>query len=252
MSIARNAALAGLVTISVRDKHGRMRRTTRAAPFLVACALVITACAVRPTSVSWSDPFTSLSPAWHEVDPLGDGHPSASGGTLHLAIPSGLDRLHRDHDNWPDKSPVNRSLRVTRSPGTSSTSWTFTTKILNTDTNDGRFAGALVQASADHYFRSDWDGDGSHVRLYVGTWDGGPSFVKRYDHDTGSAKAQWQRITRRGTSYTVSWSLDGATWLPLVSFTWKPTPTVVGLNVGNSGTAPAYIALFDVATLTSP
>lgn len=223
---------------------------TRITTLLAVLALMLTACIFRPAGAAsgWTDPFSSLS-GWKEIDPLGDGKPSVSGGALRLAIPAGLDRYGRDHDNWPNDTPVNRTLRVTRPVAGSS--WTFTTKLLNTDRDNGRFAGVLIQASADHFFRSDWDGDGSHVDLYVGTYDGS-KFVKRHNGDTGGAAAQWQRIRKSGTTYTISTSTDGKSWKTRVTFTWKPTPTVVGLNVGNSGAAPAYTAAFDSATLTSP
>lgn len=181
---------------------------------------------------------TSLGSMWTEVDPLGDGTVRVAGGTLSLAIPAG-----RDHDNWPQYSPVNRTLRVVQGvlPG----DWTVETKILNTDVDAGRFAGLLVEADANHYFRSDWDGDGTKVALYVGVWNGGPTFVPKYDVPVGNQAVQWQRIAKVGTTYAISTSTNGSSWVHRVTFDWAATPTRIGLNVGNSGKMPAYTAKFD-------
>jgi hypothetical protein len=201
---------------------------------IVVVGLGIGGCAFR------NDQFdaTSLSGVWTEVDPIGDGTVSVSSGTVHLAIPSGT-----NHNNWPNTTPVNRTLRIVQnlSPG----DWVAETKILNTDIHAGRFAGLLVEADSNRFFRSDWDGDGDDVRLYVGVWSGGPSFEKKYDRSPGNHAVQWQRIAKVGTTYTVSTSTDGSSWTQRVQFTWTPTPKRIGLNVGNSGTRPAYTARFD-------
>lgn len=188
------------------------------------------------------DHFTAgLSRSWTEVDPVGDGTVSVSGGALRLSIPSGT-----DHNNWPDRAPVNRSLRVVRAAPAKD--WVIQAKVMNTDINSGRFSGFLVQSDANHFFRSDWDGDGTHVRLYVGVWNGGPAFVKQYDRDAGDQAVQWQQIAKVGTRYTVSTSLNGSSWTQRVQFTWTPAPKLIGLNVGSSGTNPGYTVRFDSFT----
>lgn len=210
-------------------------RTCIAVLFVLALGLGATACASFQ-----DDQFdgTTLSSNWTKVDPMGDGRVSVGGGSLKLMVPRGT-----DHDNWPKYTPVNRTLRVVQNLVPSD--WTVETKILNTDVDDGRFAGILVQADADHFFRSDWDGDGTNVALYVGVWDGGPSFVAKYDRHVGNQAVQWQRVAKVGTTYTISTSTNGTSWVQRVSFTWAPTPTIIGLNVGNSGAMPEYTAKFD-------
>ena len=180
----------------------------------------------------------SLPGRWTEVDPIGDGTVSVSNGVVNLAIPSG-----KDHDNWPNATPVNRTLRVVQnlSPG----DWTAETKILNTDVDAGRFAGMLIEADSNHFIRSDWDGDGHNVALYVGVWNGGASFAPKHNRPVGNQAVQWQRIAKVGTTYTVSTSTDGASWTRRAQFTWTPTPKRIGLNVGNSVGTPAYNTRFD-------
>ncbi len=193
-----------------------------------------------PARGFYADQFdtTSLSGMWTEVDPVNNGTVSVSGGALKLAVPSGT-----DHDNWPNYSPVNRTLRVVQNvrPG----DWIAETKILNTDIDAGRFAGILVEADSNNFFRSDWDGDGSNVALYVGVWGGGPSFDQKLNSKVGNDAVQWQKVAKVGTTYTISTSTNGSSWTKRVQFNWAPTPTKIGLNVGNSGAMPSYTAQFD-------
>ncbi len=202
---------------------------------VLVLGLAVSGCAFQ------SDQFTAtkLSGVWTEVDPIGNGTVSVSGGVVSLAVPGGS-----DHNDWPNKTPVNRTLRIVQNVGPGD--WVIETKILNTDIDAGRFAGLLVEADSNHFFRSDWDGDGDNVRLYVGVWSGGPAFDKMHDRSVGNNAAQWQRIAKVGTTYTVSTSTNGSSWTQRVRFTWAPTPKRIGLNVGNSGSKPpAYTARFD-------
>jgi hypothetical protein len=102
-----------------------------------------------------------------------------------------------------------------------------------------------VEADSNNFFRSDWDGNGTEVDLYVAVWSGGPSFAQKYNGNVTNSAVQWQRITKTGTTYTISTSLDGSSWTRRVQFDWASTPTKIGLNVGNSGAMPSYTARFD-------
>jgi len=201
---------------------------------IVVVGLCIIGCAFSNDRFS----KTSLGGRWTEVDPIGDGTVSVSKGAVNLAIPSG-----KDHDDWPNATPVNRTLRVVQP--LSQGDWTVETKILNTDVDAGRFAGMLIEADGNHFIRSDWDGDGENVALYVGVWNGGSSFAEKYNRPVGNQAVQWQRIAKVGTTYTFSTSTDGESWARRARFTWTPTPKLIGLNVGNSVGTPAYNARFD-------
>lgn len=184
---------------------------------------------------------SALQSFWREVDPIGNGTVSVSGGELRLALPQGG---VVNHDNWPKSAwPVNRTLRVVQPVGAGD--WTVETRIMNTDRDAGRFAGFLIESDANHFIRSDWDGNGTTVKLYVATWNGTAPFSPKFNADVTTAAVQWQRIRKQGTTYTVSTSLNGSSWTQRASFTWTPPPRLVGLNVGNSVGLPAYTARFD-------
>ena len=121
--------------------------------------------------------------------------------------------------------------------------WTAETKILNTDVDAGRFAGMLIEADSNHFIRSDWDGDGHNVALYVGVLNGGASFAPKHNRPVGNQAVQWQRIAKVGTTYTVSTSTDGASWTWRAQFTWTPTPKRIGVDVGNSVGTPVQRAV---------
>lgn len=209
---------------------------------------------VTPSGTPVTGPFESdefdggtLNARWTEVDPLGDGTVTVSGGVLNLAVPTGGSK---NHDNWPDTTPVNRTLRIVQNCGTGD--WIAETKILNADANDAKFGGFLLQADANNFVRFDWDGDhGTSIHLYVAVWDNTGAFKQKLDTAISSNAAQWMRLTKVGTQYTVSTSTDGSTFTQQASFAWTPTPTLIGLNCGSSNTATAYTAQFEYFRLVS-
>lgn len=190
-----------------------------------------------------TDEFTgsTLNARWTEVDPLGDGTVTVASGVLNLAVPTGGSK---NHDNWPDTTPVNRTLRIVQNCGTGD--WTVETKILNADANDAKFGGFLLQADANNFVRFDWDGDhGTSIHLYVAVWDNTGSFKQKLDAAISSDAVQWMRVEKVGTQYTASTSTDGQTFTQRVSFAWTPAPTLIGLNCGSSNTSTAYTAQFE-------
>ncbi|HKK71099.1 MAG TPA: Ig-like domain-containing protein [Candidatus Krumholzibacteria bacterium] len=186
-----------------------------------------------------SDDFSSAgldTTLWTVVDPLGDGTVTQSGGLLELSVPGGV-----EHDLWVNG---NESLRVVQ-PVTGN-SFEVETKFESIPTEAFQIQGILLEQATGTYLRFDAYSDGTEVRLYAASFADDVPSVLLDTPVSGVTDTIWLRIRRVDASHTLSYSVDGTTFVSVGTFDLSVTPTLAGVYAANSGPgAPAHTAVVD-------
>ena len=186
-----------------------------------------------------SDDFSSAgldTTLWTVVDPLGDGTVAQSGGLLELSVPGGV-----EHDLWVNG---NESLRVVQ-PVTGN-SFEVETKFESIPTEAFQIQGILLEQATGTYLRFDAYSDGTEVRLYAASFADDVPSVLLDTPVSGVTDTIWLRIRRVDASHTLSYSVDGTTFVSVGTFDLSVTPTLAGVYAANSGPgAPAHTAVVD-------
>lgn len=193
-----------------------------------------------------SDDFsTGLdSSTWTVVDPLGDGTVTTSGqgtsdATLDLTVPAGT-----SHNPWDD----NRALRVMQP--VSNGDFEVEAKFASVPTQKFQMQGLMVAQDDDDWLRFELYHSGSGLVAFAAATTAGSSKTKL----TAAAAATgdvWMRVRRVGTTWTLSWSDNGTSWVTAGSFTSSLVPSSVGPHAANHAPNPAFTAIVDYVFDTS-
>ncbi|WP_160116009.1 cadherin-like domain-containing protein [Candidatus Halocynthiibacter alkanivorans] len=190
-----------------------------------------------PGSPIVSDDFSNgvLDPVWNIEGPAGISAGLATSATeawLELVTPDG---------NY-DVYNTNNGSRVMQS--TTDTDFQLSTRFLSTPVEQYQLQGILVEQDADNWIRFDTYSDGSNLRAFAAVTLGGSSSAQISVIIPGGT-APYLRVTRAGDSWTLEYSVDGASWVTAGSFVQAMSISSVGVVAGNTGSATGYTAQVD-------
>lgn len=197
-----------------------------------------------PVAALVSDDFNACAlntGLWQLVDPLGDSTVTLAGAgsadaRLLFSVPAGP-----SHDAWT----VNTAPRLLQPVANGD--FIIEVKFDSPVTQKYQSQGLLVQQDAGTWLRFDFYSAGSGTRIFAAAKTGSGMSVK-VDKAIPAGAPLYLRVTRSLSQWTQSYSYDGLSWTPAVTFTQPLTVTAAGPFVGNYGTgsnAPAHTALID-------
>ena len=180
---------------------------------------------------------------WTFVDPVGDSSvamtgPSDADAYVGITTPGGP-----SHDPWAP----NNSARILRAAD--DTDFEIEAKWVSIPTVKYQMQGIIVQQDVDNWLRFGLYHDGSALNAFMASIIGGSASTEGSVVVTPGS-AVWAKVGRTGDTWTMSFSDDGSTWIPIGTFDQALTVTEVGAYGGNhnpsgSSPSPTYEALLD-------
>jgi regulation of enolase protein 1 (concanavalin A-like superfamily) len=193
------------------------------------------ATSITPVSDAFDAPATNTG-LWSEVDPVGDGTVTQTGGGLRLALPGGV-----DHDAW---TAGNRSLRAMQA--VANVDVALEARFASRPTQKYTGEGILAEQDAGTYLRADWYSDGTTTRVFVASFAAGTPTVRANVGVATTAAPLHLRVDRSADTWTVAWSTNGSTFTTVTSFSFPMTLAAVGPFASNAGSpVPAWTATVD-------
>jgi uncharacterized repeat protein (TIGR01451 family) len=192
-----------------------------------------------------TDNFNTLSlntSLWNFLNPVGDGTYSMTGTQLKLNVPAGS-----NHDGA--FGGTDSAARVVQS--IANADFTVTVKFDSIPSQQYQFEGLVVDQDAANYLRFQFGSTGSVLvvsgdKIVASTPTGLFSNVISLPAGTTSL---WLRVQKAGTTWTATWSSDGATFNSGGSFTQSLTVADIGPFAGNynptTSASPAFSVLVD-------
>lgn len=196
---------------------------------------------VIPLGPPLTDTFktTILNPLWTFMNPVADASYASSAAGLKLNVPAG-----QNHD--PAFGGANNSVRV-RQP-IANADFSVITQFDSIPSVSYQTEGVAVDQDAKNYLRFQFASDGTTLSAYANTVAGGADTNNVSANITkGSATSIWMAVAKSGANWTMSYSLDGKTFVPVGTFTSTFAANYIGPMAGNyanvSTTAPAFPAI---------
>ncbi len=185
-----------------------------------------------------SDDFhsTSLNTSlWTVVNPVGDGTVSLNGTNLLLSLPAGT-----PHDVYLSDP----GLRVMQT--VSNSNFDVAVKFDSAPTAPYQEQGIIIQQDANNWLRFDFFRDAYYTNVFAMIFangapttandvnlDGSARLVAAEYNMAGTLAPFWLRITRSGSSFTESWSIDGVNYTVATTLTSSMVVNQMGPFVGN-------------------
>ena len=185
-----------------------------------------------------SDDFHSSSlntSLWTVVNPVGDGTVSLNGTNLLLSLPAGT-----PHDVYTSDP----GLRVMQT--VSNSNFDVAIKFDSAPTAPYQEQGIIIQQDANNWLRFDFFRDAYYTNVYAMIFangaptsandvnlDGSARLVAAEYNMAGTLAPFWLRITRSGSSFTESWSIDGVNYTVATTLTSSMVVNQMGPFVGN-------------------
>jgi hypothetical protein len=189
-----------------------------------------------------SDNFDSSSlntKVWTFVNPLSDGVLTMNGSAATLNVPYG-----RVHDDWTNG---NNTIRFMQNISNSD----FQVRVrFQSDVELGnQDEGILVQQDAGDFLRFDILCDGTSVRLFAASIQGGSATVFVNTPIKVVSAPIWLQLQRTGQSWVGKWSANGTNFVTGTTFNHAMNVTSIGPYAGNSNStasnSPAFTAIVD-------
>ncbi|MCK5571900.1 MAG: hypothetical protein KAJ12_04035, partial [Bacteroidetes bacterium] len=193
-----------------------------------------------PTIVSdeFNSPTLNTS-VWTFIDPLTDGTQSMTGSQLSITAPAGT-----VHDAWDGGNFTPRVIQ-----NTNNTDFDVEVKFDSPMTQEYQISGVLIQENPSNYIRFDFNSDGINTRIFAATITNEVATAKTGFNDVIGANGfapLYMRVKRERNIWTLSYSLNGTTWVEHITFQHDLTVTAMGLFAGNNGASPPeHTGLFD-------
>ena len=195
-----------------------------------------------------SDNFDSalLSPLlWKFVNPLGDGYLAMNGSSVLLTVPAGT-----PHDVG---TAGDQSVRIMQS--VSNVDFEIEVKYESAVMLKTQMQGITVEQDGNNLIHFDVRYDGVTARVHAVSFLGGTAVVAADVPIASTGAPIWLRLSRKGDTWTGSWSVDGTAFSAAATFTAHMSVFQVGVFAGNSGSpassAPAFTSsveyFFDTA-----
>jgi len=210
--------------------------TSTAAPAASSARLACTTAGIQ------SDDFNTNSldqGRWQFINPGGDATLQLNGTDALISVPAGT-----YHNVWSDGIFAPRLMQP--APNTD-----FEVEVKFESAPAGTYAmqGILVEADSKNLLRFDFYSVGTSQRIFAASFVNGTP-TTRSNQAIANGLPMYMRVKRTGDLWAQSYSYDGLSWTPNVSFTHALSVTSVGVFVGNAGqntpaTAPAYTSSID-------
>jgi hypothetical protein len=175
---------------------------------------------------------------WTFVNPVGDAMVWLNAGHAVITIPGG-----KSHDAW---TFGNLSARLVQS--VADTDFEVEVKFDVSAMAPHQIQGIMIEQDAQNYIRFDIYYDVSAPHLFAASIAGGVPTV-RVDYPVISGAPVWLRMKRAGTTWTGSYSVNGVTFFPGVSFDHRLSVSKIGPFAGAVGggdlPSPPFTALID-------
>src|SRR6185312_5726856 len=188
-------------------------------------------CALWAQQAPVSDDFvgTSLNTGLWQVNTPAGGSVSVSGGVATLTVPGGS-----NHD--PNATGTNLAVSMLQS--IANADFDVVAKFNSTVSQQYQGFGILVQQDATNFLRCEMSSDGSVTTIGGMTTIGGnETFV--ISQTVTDTNPLWIRVTKVGSSYTISTSTDGTTYSSQGSMTSSINVAQIGPYAWNYNTTPA-------------
>jgi hypothetical protein len=214
-----------------------LRIHTRLAVIVI---LTFTTAACLEGSGPVSDNFDSASlntNVWTFVSPLGDGVVTMNGSAATLNVPYG-----RVHDDWTNG---NNTVRLMQN--ISNSDFQVQVKFQSDVELGNQDEGILVQQDAGDFLRFDVFCDGTNVRLFAASIQGGSATVFVNTPIKVVTGPIWLQLQRTGQSWVGKWATNGTSFMTGATFNHAMNVTSIGPYAGNSNStasnSPAFTAI---------
>jgi regulation of enolase protein 1 (concanavalin A-like superfamily) len=194
--------------------------------------------ACTPQPIFTGDDFSPAplnSSLWSLVDPVGGGSAVSDGTNAVLTVPGGV-----DHDAW---TGTNKAVRIMQ-PVTGIGNFTLEAKFLDVPSKNDQMTGFLVQETPTKFVRFDLLYNSNSLKLFAGFVNGATGTALRTLAMPTQAGPVWVRVTRSGSSWTMSWSNDGTNFTAAAAVTAALSPTTIGVFAANHNATPANTPAF--------
>jgi regulation of enolase protein 1 (concanavalin A-like superfamily) len=178
-----------------------------------------------------SDDFngTSLNTAlWTQIAPAG-GSVVVANGHANFTVPGGA-----DHD------PVvggNNSVRILQN--ITNANFDVTAKFDSAPSKQYQGEGILVQQDSANYLRLEFSSNGSRTVVSANSISGGAQTLRFEVTLTNAPPPLWLQVARAGSTFTISYSFDGATYLSAGGFSQSLAVSAIGPYAWNYNSPPA-------------
>ena len=186
---------------------------------------------------------------WTVVNPLGDGTVSMNGTNLLLSLPAGT-----PHDVYTSDP----ALRVMQN--VSNTDFDVVVKFDSAPTEATQEQGLIIEQDANNWLRFDFFRDqlytnvyalvfanGAHTTTNRQVLDGSGRPVASEYNMAGTLAPFWLRVTRSGSNFTESWSIDGVNYTIATTVASSLVVNRMGPFLGNccGSSTPAFTESVD-------
>ena len=197
-----------------------------------------------PAAALTSDDFNTRNlntAVWRFIDPTGDAQlrmvgAGSGNARVELEIPGGS--LHGFENRR-----VNAPRIVQTVPNRD---FELEVKFDSALTQRHQIQGIVVQADAANFQRFDFYSDGSAIKSFVGSYRNGAQTTRK-NAVVPLSPPFYMRVKRAGSTWTQSYSNDGARWTTHVSFTDAMPVSQVGLFAANEHSDPQRVPAFTLA-----
>lgn len=176
---------------------------------------------------------------WSWMNPVGDATRTMLGtftddAWLSISVPAGA-----AHDIWIDGNDAPRVMQPV-----SNVDFQVEAKFETGVTGSFQMEGILVEQDATNFLRLEFYSNGTNTKLLAAAFSpgsGGAMQVQVLTDQVIGAQGiapLYLRVQRQGQQWTLSYSLDGATWQTGFAFSRAMTVTAVGPYIGNAGSNP--------------
>jgi hypothetical protein len=181
---------------------------------------------------------------WTFIDPVGDGAYDIVGTNtenawLSISVPEGS-----DHDVWEPGG--NKAPRIMQPANDED--FEIEVKFESPLTLTFQMQGIIIEEDNDNFLRFEFHSHDSSTRMFWAIFSGG-AVVNSGGPDIASTGVAplYMRITRDLNQWTQSYSLDGMTWNPAVSFEHVLSVSMVGVYAANAvgSSSPAQTGYID-------
>jgi hypothetical protein len=164
---------------------------------------------------------------------------SATATTQSISVPSGT-----AHDLWTTGYGVPRIMQ-----SVNNTDFQAEVKFTSGVSQAYQAQGIVVEQDLNNVLRFDFSSEGTNTNLFAASFLGGfssPTVLMSSAIALGGVTPLYMRLKRESDVWSLSYSIDGVTWVRSLVFYQQFTVTKVGLFAGNAGgPPPAHEAVFD-------
>jgi len=188
---------------------------------------------VSEPSILVSDDFTSPeldTTIWTFINPLNDALLTMTGSDISLSVPTG------SHTAWGTKTIpfYNTTPRIMQVAN--NVDFEIEVKFHSGVSERYQEQGILIMQDDDDLLRLEFFSDGSNTNIFAASFTNGIANIRlNKTINTAAVAPLYMGVKRIGNLWTQSYSLDGTSWTPVVSFIHDMNVTQVGSHVGNEG-----------------